>query len=209
MIKILLADDHQIVIDGLELMLEAQPDMRCVAIAKDGQAAYEACVEHEVDVAVLDISMPGLNGIEVTRRLRETHPHVKVVGLSMLSEVSLIRSILEFGAAGFLLKNASRAEVIDTIRRVFAGETVVSLEVTKLLEAAQTRARTTLFPKLSRREKEVLQLIVNERTTGEISDVLHISVSTVESHRRNMLSKLGVRNTAGLVRTCIENDLLN
>lgn len=209
MIRVLLADDHQIVIDGLQLMLHEQHDMTCTAVASDGHQALQTCLDQEIDVAILDISMPGINGIEVTRSLAEARPFVRIIGLSMISEVSLIRSMLQYGALGFLPKNACQQELIGAIREVHSGRRYIPVAIQNLLDGPRTRLRTTLCPMLSRREKEVMRLIINEHTTPEISEALFISEVTVESHRRNMLSKLGVRNTAGLVRTCIENALLD
>ena len=212
-IRVLVADDHQIMIDGIRLMLDAEDDLVCVAEATDGQQALDALGEHEVDVAILDISMPEINGIELTRVISREYESVRVIGLSMLQEVSLIKSMLHNGALGFLPKNAGHAEVVEAIRKVSRGERHVSAPIADLLLTQLNRRRSSRvysrFPALSRREKEILGLIVNERTTAEIAEALFISVGTVETHRRNLLTKLGVRNTAGLVRTAVENRLLD
>ena len=212
-IRVLVADDHQIMIDGIRLMLEAEPEITCVATAADGEAAYAAFAKTQVDVAILDISMPEINGIELTRMLQEHYPEVRVIGLSMLLEVSLIKSMLHNGAKGFLPKNATQQEVIAAIKKVHAGGSYISPPISELLLQQINRRRSSRvharFPALSKREKEVLALIVNERTTAEIAEALYVSVGTVETHRRNMLTKLGVRNTAGLVRVCVENGLLD
>ena len=210
MIRVLLADDHQIVIDGLRLMLAAEPDIECVAEANDGEAALLAFAETRIDVAVVDIAMPRRNGIELTRALADGYPEARVIGLSMLQEVSLVRAMLAAGATGFLPKNAGRDEVLAAIRAVAAGRRYLSPAIEELLGAPRSgRDPTVLMPLLSRREKQVLRLILAERTTAEIAEALHVSRGTAETHRRNMLSKLGVRNTAGLVRCALEYNLLD
>lgn len=212
-IRVLLADDHQLVIDGLKLMLAQEQDIHCVAEARNGKDAWEAFAKTDVHVAILDISMPEINGIELTRLIERDYPGVRVIGLSMIEEVSLIKSMLHHGAMGFLPKNAGQAEVIESIRKVAAGERFISPSIAELLFDQMSRRRSTRvfsrFPALSRREKEILRLIVEERTTPEIAEILFITPGTVETHRRNMLTKLGARNTAGLVRICVENRLLD
>ena len=220
-IRVLLADDHQLVIDGLKLMLAQEEDIVCVAEARNGQDAWQALKDRqggasaktEVDVAILDISMPEINGIELTRMICRDFPQTKVIGLSMIEEVSLIKSMLHHGALGFLPKNAGQDEVIDAIRKVSRSERYISASIAELLFDQMSRRRSnrvfSRFPALSRREKEILRLIIEEKTTTEIGEILFITPGTVETHRRNMLTKLGARNTAGLVRICVENRLLD
>ena len=209
MIRVLLVDDHQIVIDGLRLMLAAESDVVAVAEVNDGEAALRVLAETPADVALVDIALPRRNGIELTRALAAYYPRVRVIGLSMLQEVSLVRAMLAAGAAGFLPKNAGREEVLAAIRAVTAGRRYLTPAVEELLAARRSGPDpAALAPPLSRREKDVLRLILAERTTAEIAEALHVSRGTAETHRRNMLSKLGVRNTAGLVRCALEYNLL-
>lgn len=212
MIRILLADDHQVVIDGIRLMLDAAPDMTCVGAANDGREALRRLSEQEVDVLLLDINMAGMNGIETCRAVHTRHPEVKILVLSMLREAAVIKLMLKNGAAGYLLKDAGREEVLTAIRRIHAGKKYYSPEVAEAVMASlgseAPAPKAGLFPDLTRREKEVLRLIVEEYTTGEIAEELGIQFATVETHRRNLLIKLGARNTAGLVRTCLEYGLL-
>lgn len=215
MIKIIIADDHQIVIDGIKLMFSTEDDLTCVAEANNGQEVLDVLKEVEADVLVLDIDMPILNGIETSKQLQQSHPDLKIVALSMLSEVSLIKMILKYGAKGFLLKNAGKDEVLEAIRTIHRGKKYFSADVSEIVmnsfskNNTSTKTKTNPFPKLSRREKQVLALIVDEFTTSEIAEKLFIGFGTVETHRRNLLMKLGARNTAGLVRACLEYDLLN
>lgn len=211
--KILIADDHQLVIDGIKLMLSSETDLTCVAEARTGKEVLAQVKTTAVDLVILDINMPELNGVETCRHLQKDHPKIKVLALSMLKEASLIKLMLKNGAHGYVLKNAGKAEIIQAIRDVFEGKNYYSQEVSEIIMASLAGkppkdTPVSPFPQLSRREKQVLGLIVDEHTTSEIAEKLHISFGTVETHRRNILIKLGARNTAGLVRTAIEYGLL-
>lgn len=212
MIKILIADDHRLVIDGLKLMLEEANDMQCVADASNGKDALALLAVLSVDVLLLDINMPEMDGVECCRLVKERHPEVKVLVLSMLREASLIKIMLKQGANGYLLKNAGKDEVLDAIRKVHEGQQVFSTDVLDAVmdSFSQKTVKPVANPflKISRREKQILRLIVEERTTAEIATDLFISFGTVETHRRNLLLKLNARNTAGLVKAALEYDLL-
>ena len=212
MIKILIADDHRLVIDGLLLMLREAEDMQCVGEAADGREVIALLENIDADVLLLDINMPEMDGLECCRIVKERHPKLNVLVLSMMRELSLIKAMLKQGASGFLLKNAGQDEVLEAIRKVSEGKQAFSAEVLESLmnsfsnKPAKTPASP--FPTISRREKQILQLIVDERTTSEIAEELFISFGTVETHRRNLLLKLNARNTAGLVKSALEYDLL-
>jgi DNA-binding NarL/FixJ family response regulator len=211
--KILIADDHQLVIDGIKLMLSTEADLECVAEAHTGEEVLNYLRSYTVDLVILDINMPEMNGAETCRMLQREFPEVRVLALSMLKEVSLIKLMLKNGAHGYVLKHAGKEEIILGIRKVLAGQHYYSEEVSEIIMASLAgqsvkKKPQSPFPQLSRREKQVLQLIVDEFTTAEIAEKLHISFGTVETHRRNILIKLGARNTAGLVRTAIEYGLL-
>ena len=211
MIRILITDDHQLVIDGIKLMLAEAPDLECVGEANSGEAALGLLAETPVDVLLLDINMPGMDGLECCRQVRRGFPEVKILVLSMLREGSLVKMLLHEGASGYLLKNAGKEEVIGAIRKVHAGERALGADVMDIFlenPKQKKKRQASPFPKISRREKQVLRLIVEERTTGEIAEELFISFATVETHRRNLLMKLNARNTAGLVRSALEYDLL-
>lgn len=212
MIKILITDDHQLVIDGIKLMLAEADDLQYVGAANSGEHALELLATTPTDVLLLDINMPGMDGLETCRRVRAAFPSVKILMLSMLREGSLVKLLLNEGASGYLLKNAGKDEVIEAIRKVHRGERAVSSEVLDIFlqpDSQKKRLMTSPFPSLSRREKQILQLIVDEKTTGEIAEELFISFGTVETHRRNILMKLNARNTAGLVKAAIEYNLLD
>ena len=210
MIYVMICDDHQLMQDGIELMLDAHEQIALIAKCSNGQEAIDYISENKIDVVLLDINMPVMNGIETCKHLQKHHPDVKVVGLSMVSDVELIQAMINLGAKGYLLKNSGQDEVIQTILDVHSGKEVFDTRILSdiLHNKKNAKTNTSFVPHLSRREKEVLSLIVDEFTTKEIAEKLFISFGTVETHRRNMISKLGVRNTAGLVRAVYEYDLL-
>lgn len=213
MIKIALVDDHGIVLDGLQSMLAEEPDLEILGAYQSAQALTDALQIGQVpEVLFLDIHLPDANGVELCKKLIADFPSLKIIGLSMVNQASLIKLMLKNGACGYLHKNAGKEEMLLAIKQVYAGEQYLSKEISELLfsgaRGEQASATVSPFPRLSRREKEVLTLIVAEKTTQEIADELFISFGTVETHRRNILSKLGARNTAGLVRIAVEYGLV-
>lgn len=213
MLNILIADDHRLVIDGLLLMLREAEDMHCVGEAANGKEALDIMSQTQVDVLLLDLHMPEMDGLECCKIVRERYPDTKVLVLSMMRELSLVKAILKQGASGFLLKNAGKEEVLDGIRKVAEGKQAFSEAILESLMTSfspkAAKSQASPFPTISRREKQILQLICDEKTTQEIAEALFISFGTVETHRRNLLLKLNARNTAGLVKAAIEYDLLN
>ncbi|MCG8331519.1 MAG: response regulator transcription factor [Chitinophagales bacterium] len=212
-IKVLIADDHQLVVDGLKLMFEGIDHIEYVSSARNGQEALAQLSIHEVDVLLLDVNMPVMDGIACCTEVFQQFPDVKILALSMMKEASLVKKMLKEGAAGFLLKNAGQEEVLEAIQKVYKGEKAFSAEILDILmeslSGIKKKSPNRIFPRISRREKQILNLIVWEKTTQEIADELFISFSTVETHRKNLLHKLDVRNTAGLVRVALENGLLD
>ena len=211
MFNIFIIDDHKMVIEGIELMLEQEDDFQLVGYALTGEQGMEYLKSLPVDVLLLDINLPGLNGIEVCKIIRKSNLKLKIIALSMLKDSSLIKMMLKNGADGYVLKNAGRDEVVAAIRTVMEGKKYLDQEVNDIIISSitgYTAPKNNPFPSLSRREKEVLGLILDELTTKEIAEKLFISVGTVETHRRNMLAKVGARNTAGLVRIALEYGLM-
>ena len=214
MIKVFIADDHRVLIDGIKSLLCDLDDIEVVGEALDGDATLTQLKQIEVDVLLLDINLPKKDGIEVCKILTKENPEIKVLALTMFNEASFIQGMLKSGAKGYLLKNSGRKEVVKAIRRVSEGESYFSEEVSNTLIQSimpggdKKTGTSLLIPKLTRREKEILQLIIEEYTNAEIAQKLFLSLSTVETHRKNLLSKVGARNTAGLVRIAIENQLL-
>jgi DNA-binding NarL/FixJ family response regulator len=207
--RILIADDHQIVIEGIEHMLLAEADVDVVGTAHHGGEVLAFLLEHDADIILMDISMPVMNGIDTCAKVKSTHPQVQVIALTMMQEASLIQRMLKAGASGYLMKNSGKEELLQCIHAVVEGKTYYADEVKEVLLSDLTTPTTkTPFPQLSRREKQILSMIANELTTGEISEQLHISFGTVETHRRNIMQKLGARNTAGMIRMAVEHSLI-
>lgn len=202
MIKTFIIDDHPMVIEGIRQMLQNADNVEVVGSAADGYAALEALKASPVDVALVDINLPDLDGIELCKKLRERFPKLKVLGLSTFKERSYITRMIDAGASGYLLKNANGEELTEAIVAAHKGRMYMSME------AAQTIARPTAgqpdIPLLTTREKEVLVLIAEGMTNNEIAEKLFISPLTVDSHRKNLLAKFGVKNTAAMVKYGME-----
>ncbi|MAO07191.1 MAG: DNA-binding response regulator [Alteromonas sp.] len=211
MIKVLIVDDHKMVIEGMKLLLQNHPEIDVTDTALSGEEGIEKLETVNPDVILLDINLPGLNGIETCKKMIELQPNVKIIAISMHKESSLIKLMLSNGAKGYVLKNAGQDEVIEAITQVYQGKTYLDDTVNEIIVNTVTKAskksQQSPFPSLSRREKEILELILEEHTTQEIAEKLFISFGTVETHRRNMLIKTGARNTAGLVRIALEYEL--
>ncbi|NLN24380.1 MAG: response regulator transcription factor [Bacteroidetes bacterium] len=212
-IKVFIIDDHKMVIEGLELLLTNHDEIVFVDYALSGTEALEKISAAKPDVVLLDVNMPHMNGFETCKKILQLHPEIKIIAISMHKESSLIKLMLGTGAKGYVLKNAGQAEVIKAIKAVYQGKNYLDEEVNEILISSITKAAkqnvSNSFPKLSRREKDVLRLIMDEKTTQEIADKLNISFGTVETHRRNMLIKTGARNTVGLVKFAFEYNLLD
>jgi DNA-binding NarL/FixJ family response regulator len=215
MLKIAIADDHAMFVDGIESILSTEDSIQVVDKCFDGESVFTMLKKQDIDVILLDINLPDISGIEVAKRLYLEFPNVKVIALSMYNEESIVSEMLKNGAQGYILKNTGRTELVQAIETVASGQTYFSKEVTETIMGGLLKKNTPrksdlfLIPKLSLREKEVLALIVKEYTTPEIAEKLFISMKTAESHRANLISKLNVRNTAGLVRAAIQYKLLD
>jgi DNA-binding NarL/FixJ family response regulator len=209
MIKVLIVDDHQVVLDGIQRMLENEEGISIVGQAQDGYTALDLLKSMPVHVALVDINLPGMDGIELCKTIVKEYPDVKVLAITTFSEVSFITNIMKSGASGYILKNTTKEELIEAIQTGASGEQYLSKEVKdKLISSSFGQEEKSFIPKLTRREKEVLQLITEEFTTKEIAEKLFISEATVETHRLHLLNKLGARNTAGLVKTAFQKGLI-
>ncbi len=212
-IRVLLADDHKIFRDGVRSILEKEKDIEVVGEAANGSDVFELIKHLEVDVLVLDIDIGRPNGIEITALISKSHPETKILILSMMGLHDFVIQALEKGAIGFLLKNTGKDEVLTAIRSVSKGDSYFSREVSAILieqlhKPASTRGNNTDIP-ISPREIEVLKLIAQEFSNSEIAEKLFISIRTVDTHRRNLLEKLGAKNTAGLVKFAIQKGFVD
>ena len=209
-IKILIADDHKMIRDGIQAMLDGKEHIEVVAEATNGKEAVQICSEQEIDVAILDITMPEMDGIEATKEISEKCPEVAVLALTMLDEDEYIRMMVKAGALGYILKSSGSEELEKAIRSVAQGEHYFSEEAkeTIMKDLVESKGkRKASEHDLTDREIDVLKLICQELTNQEIADKLHISVRTVDAHRRNLLQKTGARNTAGLVKFGITHNI--
>lgn len=202
-ISVLLVDDHSLVRRGFRRLLEDAPGIRVVGEASDGHEAVEAVGALKPEVVVMDFALQSMNGAVATRRIRELYPETAVLILSMHAEPSYVRTCLEAGVRGYLLKTAMDLELVSAVRKVAAGEQVLDQRLGKL--AAELDAP----PKLSTRELEVLQLIVHGKSNKEIAIVLKLSVNTVSVHRANIMQTLRIHNTAELVVYAIRSGLVS
>lgn len=212
-IKVLLVDDHKIVRDGIKLMLEPQPGIDVVAEAENGIKVLELLKETAVDVIVMDINMPEMNGITTTMQVKEKYSEIKVLALTMSSDDSHIRQMVQAGASGYIMKSAGRDELTRAIHEVMEGKHYFSDQATQsiMMDLVKNKGKSS-SPEpihITERELEVLQLIVKENTNQEIAEKLYISPRTVDAHRRNLLQKTGARNTAGLVKYAFQHGLVN
>jgi DNA-binding NarL/FixJ family response regulator len=202
-ISVMVVDDHLLVRRGFRRMLEDDPQIRVVAEAGDGQEAIDTAVRENPDVVVMDFALPSMNGAVATRRILERLPETAVLILSMHAEAAYVRNCLEAGARGYLLKNAMDLELVEAVKNVAAGRTV--LDPRLALPAGEAAAA----PKLSSRELEVLQLIVHGKSNRDIAVMLSLSVNTVSVHRANIMNALDIHNTAELVVYAIRNGLVS
>ena len=205
MIKIIIADDHQIFVEGICSILNSQENIKVIGTAATGQEVKNLVAKKsDIDIAVLDIEIPEGNGIETAKFLSLNYPNIKVIILTMFDNIGYIRKVLQAGAKGYLLKGNSKAKLIEAIQAVFNGNEYMGEEINKALIAGMRHKNMTGDIKLTRREKEVLPLIADGLTTPQISKILFIEPTTVDTHRRNLISKTGSKNTKGLVRFALE-----
>ncbi|MBP7514093.1 MAG: response regulator transcription factor [Flavobacteriales bacterium] len=206
-ITVLLVDDQSIILDGIESILAAEGAFTVIGRAGNGREAVERARDLDPDVVLMDINMPGMDGVAATKKLLKVNARCKVLVLSMHGHKEFVLEVLDSGASGYLLKTTHKAELIEALKMVASGKTYVASELRPLLTSAdrfKDRRGADTYGALTKREVQIVKLIVRERTSQEIADALFISVPTVETHRRNIMHKLDVRNTAGLVKYAMQ-----
>lgn len=213
-IRILLADDHTVMRKGLRLLLESQPDFSVVAEASDGRQAVAQAEATQPDVAVIDIAMPNLGGIEAAQRIASVLPNAAIVILSMHSDEGYVLRALKVGAKGYLLKDSAEGDLIEAIRAVHQGRTFFSPEISKMLvedyiREIRTRGAEDSYDLLTSREREILQLLAERKSNKEIAQELNLSLYTVETHRRNLQEKLNVHSLAELILYAVRKGVIS
>lgn len=216
LITVLIVDDHKIIRDGIKSLLEDAQNIKIVGEASNGLEAIEFFKKQPADVVIMDIRMPEMGGIETTKFLTENYPGVKILALTMHDEEAFISKMLHAGASGYLLKNVGKEEFITAVNKIYKGENYFSLDVaTKMMTKFMSSKPTDdedIFEnddlQLTKREIEVIKLIAEGLTSQDIADKLFISPRTVDTHRRNLLQKLNVKNTAELIKFAIKHNIV-
>ena len=206
MISVFIVDDHKLVIEGIVSFLQKEKNIKVAGFTTTALGCINFFKTNTADVILMDINLPDMNGMDLCKLIKTNYPGIAVIALSTLSQGSYITQIIENGASGYLLKNADKDEITDAIVTVTNGKTFFSFEAGKIYKA--TTEKRTGLPVLSKREKEILKLIAEGFTNIEISKQLFISIDTVDTHRKNLYTKLNVRNTALLIRYAIEHNYL-
>lgn len=215
-IKVVIADDHQIFIEGIKALIKDAESVLLVGEAVDGEQLLNLLNTKDVDVVLMDVYMPKMSGIEATLKIKSDHPNVKVLGLTMMEDARHISEMMKAGASGYLLKTTGKAELVDAISRVQNGERYLSKEVSmKLIDRmlnntqAPEQSGGDRTPSITKREHEIIRLIAQELTNEEIARQLNNSPMTIITHRKNLLRKLNVKNTAGLVKYAVQHGLID
>ena len=210
-INLLIVDDHQLIIDGLSAILVGEPLIGTLFTARDGEEAVNLVVEKDIDCVLMDINMPVIGGCEATELIKSKKPHVKIIMVSMISDASVVAKLLKAGADAFIIKNTGKLELLAAIKKVMAGEKYVSQELCSDLyrHIGSARRKTSGGPDhLTSREIEIIRYVAAGLTNQEIATKLFLSHNTVETHRKNIIAKLGLKNTASLVKYAADNKLL-
>ena len=212
-IKVLLADDHKIVRDGIKLMLDSQAGIDVVAEAGNGNEVLDKLQDNYIDIVVMDINMPEMDGITATKKIKEEFPDTKVLALTMSNDDLHIRQMIQAGASGYIMKSAGRSDLKDAIMTIMDGKHYFSDEATNsiMMDLVKGKGKPSSpdLVHITDRELEILELIIKEYTTQEIAEKLFISSRTVDAHRRNLLQKTGARNTAGLVKYAFKHNIIS
>jgi len=209
-INVMIADDHAIVRDGLRYLLEAQGDIKVVGEAANGREALKKVNELKPDIVIMDIVMAELNGIEATEQICKYHPHTRVIMLSMRSSTEPILRSLKAGASGYLLKEAAGRELVNAIYAVHEGKRYLSSKVSDQMVGAylnREEGLTDPLSTLSQREREVLQLVVEGKTSAEIANMLFLSIKTVKTYRSRLMAKLGIKDIPSLIKFAIQHGI--
>lgn len=206
MINVYIVDDHAVVVEGIYALLQDEEDIKIIGFSYNAANCIHFFSRETADVILMDKNLPDMDGIDLCKHIKGKHPRVMILALSTFNQGSYIRKVIENGASGYLLKNATKKEITDAIKLAASGKAYLSFDASQSLKADTQRLKS--IPHLTKREKDVLKLIVDGLTNVQIGEQLYISPDTVDSHRKNLHLKLNVNNTASLVRFALENNLL-
>ena len=204
MLQVLLVEDHSLVTEGIKSMLAAEKDICCAGNFTNGKDLMQKLRSFQPDVIIMDINLPDITGIELCKEVKEKFPGIYVIALSINNQPGIIRKMIDSGAGGYVLKDAAQQEIIEAIRTVIKGKEYFSRSATMSLRSTNAE----ILPPLTRREKEILEKIADGLTNQQIATLLFVDVSTVSSHRKNMLAKYCVQNTAALIKLAITEQLI-
>jgi DNA-binding NarL/FixJ family response regulator len=206
MTRVYIVDDHSVVVEGIYSLLQKEKDIEMAGYAANADNCIEYFSTHTADVILMDISLPDMNGVDLCKLIKKDYPGIMVLALSTFNQGTYIRKMMESGASGYLLKNAGKQEIVEAIKAVTKGKTYFSFDAGQALKS-HTDLQNAI-PPLTKREKEVLVNVADGLTNAQIAEKLFISIDTVDTHRKNLHTKLNVNNTAMLIRFAIENKLL-
>jgi DNA-binding NarL/FixJ family response regulator len=204
MIKVILAEDHSLVTEGLRSFFAEEPNIDCIASCNCGENLLHTLQKQKPDVILMDINLPDTTGIELCKQVKSKWPAMYVIGLSINNQPAIIRKMMESGASGYVLKDAGKLEIVEAIYAVMKGKVYYSRSASIALRKPDTAA----LPTLTMRERQVLELIADGFTNPQIAETLFVDVTTIDFHRKNMLSKYKVKNTAALVKIAVSNNLI-
>ena len=211
-IKILLADDHKILRNGMRSMIEKEPDLEVVGEAENGITAVQMACDLNPDVVIMDIAMPGINGVDATREILSKAPEIKVLALSTYSEKQFIFTMLKAGALGYLVKDCAFEELVSAVRSVAENKIYIAPKVLNIVVKEYLNHESQELPKddvqITPRERDVLRLITKGKNTKEVASELYVSAKTIETHRQNIISKLGIHNVAELTLYAVQSGLI-
>jgi DNA-binding NarL/FixJ family response regulator len=205
MIRIYIIDDHQMIIEGIHSLLHDEQNIEWMGSSKTPDDLMTFLAKSQPDVLLMDINLPQRSGLELCREVKEKYPAINIIGLSTSNQPSVIRKMQENGASGYLLKDASRSEILEALQLVNKGKEYISFSVA---EALKKKGSDTSLPALTRREKEILELIAEGLTNRKIAAKLFLDRTTINTHRKNMLTKFNVKNTAALIKIVVTNHLI-
>lgn len=207
MINVFITDDHYMVVEGIRSLLAGEKDIELIGSASNAESCMAFLKNRRPDVLLLDINLPDQNGIELCKEIKQKYPDVFILGLSTFNQASYIQEMMNNGASGYILKNATQRELTEAIHIASIGKTYLAFEVAKTLHAAEKQKKNEII--LGRREKEILELIKNGFTNAEMAEKLNISLNTVDTYRKSLLSKLKAKNTADMIRLAFLHKLIN